>query len=106
MFDCVRMVHSRRKLFELAELSRAPLAVEAVRRIDAIFDAERAINGLPADQRLAVRQQSTARVVTELETWIRENRGKLSRHSPVAKAMDYMLVRWETFTRFLSDGRI
>ncbi len=37
--------HSRRKLFELAELSRAPLAIEAVRRIDAIFDAERAING-------------------------------------------------------------
>jgi transposase len=98
--------HSRRKLFELAELSRAPLAVEAVRRIDAIFDAERAINGLPADQRLAVRQQHIAPLVTELETWIRENRGKLSRHSPVAKAMDYMLVRWETFTRFLSDGRI
>jgi transposase len=26
-----------------------------VRRIDAIFDAERTINGLPADQRCAVR---------------------------------------------------
>src|SRR3954463_16081341 len=106
MFDCVRMVHSRRKLFELAEVSRAPLAVEAVRRIDAIFDAERAINGLPAEVRLAVRQQHIAPLVTELETWIRESRGKLSRHSPVAKAMDYMLVRWETFARFLNDGRI
>ena len=37
---------------------------------------------------------------------MRESRGKLSRHNPVAKAMDYMLVRWETFTRFLRDGRI
>jgi transposase len=98
--------HSRRKLFELAELSRAPLAIEAVRRIDAIFDAERAINGLPADARLAVRQQHIAPLVTELETWMRESRGKLSRHNPVAKAMDYMLVRWETFMRFLNDGRI
>ncbi len=37
---------------------------------------------------------------------MRESRGKLSRHAPVAKAMDYMLVRWEAFARFLGDGRI
>jgi hypothetical protein len=85
---------------------RAPLAIEAVRRIDTIFDAERAINGLPPDKRLAVRQQHIAPLVVELETWMRESRAKLSRHNPVAKAMDYMLTRWETFTRFLSDGRI
>jgi hypothetical protein len=98
--------HGRRKLFELAELARAPLAIEAVRRIDAIFDAERAINGLPADARLAVRRQHIARLVIDLETWMKENRGKLSRHNSVAKAMDYMLTRWEAFTRFLNDGRI
>jgi hypothetical protein len=46
--------HGRRKLFKLAEVARAPLAAEAVRRIDVIFAAERAINGLPAEQRLAV----------------------------------------------------
>src|SRR5918997_2631445 len=98
--------HGRRKLFELAELSRAPLAIEAVRRIDAIFDTERPINGLPAAARLTVRQQHIAPLVTELETWMRESRGKLSRHNPVAKAMDYMLTRWKTFARFLGDGRI
>ena len=37
---------------------------------------------------------------------MRENRGKLSRHNPVAKAMDYTLTRWEAFTRFLRDGRV
>jgi transposase len=98
--------HGRRKLFELAELSRAPLAIEAVRRIDAIFDAERAINGLPAEKRLAVRRQHIAPLVAELEAWMRESRGRLSRHNPVAKAMDYMLTRWEAFTGFLHDGRI
>ena len=30
----------------------------------------------------------------------------MSRHAEVAKAMDYMLKRWETFSRFLGDGRI
>ncbi len=37
---------------------------------------------------------------------MRGERGKLSRHADVAKAMDYMLKRWDAFTRFLDDGRI
>ncbi len=46
--------HGRRKLFVLADVAKAPLAIEAVRRIDAIFDVEREINGLSAEQRQAV----------------------------------------------------
>jgi hypothetical protein len=98
--------HGRRKLFELAELQRAPLAIEAVRRIDAIFDAERTITGLPAEERLSVRRQHVTPLVAALETWMKETRDKLSRHNSVAKAMDYMLPRWVAFTRFLTDGRI
>jgi transposase len=37
---------------------------------------------------------------------MRKEYAKLSRHSEVAKAMNYMLKRWNTFTRFLDDGRI
>jgi transposase len=98
--------HGRRKLFDLAQLARAPLAVEAVRRIDAVFAVERTITGLPAERRLAVRQQHVTPLVTELEAWMRAARGTLSRHADVAKAMDYMLRRWDTFVRFLHDGRI
>jgi hypothetical protein len=87
-------------------VARAPLAAEAVRRIDMIFAAERAINGLPAEQRLAVRQQDIAPLVIELERWMRQTRAKLSRHNDLARAMDYMLKRWEAFSRFLADGRI
>jgi hypothetical protein len=39
-------------------------------------------------------------------TWMRAARSKMSRHADVAKAMDYMLKRWQTFSRFLDDGRI
>ena len=98
--------HGRRKFFELAELGRTPLAVEAVRRIDAIFTAERDINGLPPEQRLAVRRHAIAPLVADLEGWMRAARARLSRHADVAKAMDYMLKRWDAFTRFLGDGRI
>jgi transposase len=84
----------------------APLALEAVKRIDAIFAVEREINGRSADERLAVRRERVAPLVSALEIWMRSERGKLSRHSEVAKAMDYMLKRWAAFTRFLADGRI
>ena len=98
--------HGRRKLFVLADLAKAPLAIEAVRRIDAIFDVEREINGLSAAERLAVRRGRVAPLVESLEQWMRAERAKLSRHADVAKAMDYMLKRWVAFTRFLEDGRI
>ncbi len=37
---------------------------------------------------------------------MRDERARLSRQAPVAKAMDYMLERWDGFTRFLDDGRV
>ena len=37
---------------------------------------------------------------------MRTERAGLSRHADVAKAMDYMLKRWDDFARFLDDGRI
>ena len=45
--------HARRKFFDLARLNKAPIALEAVRRIDALFAIEREINGLPPDERRA-----------------------------------------------------
>jgi transposase len=109
--------HARRKFFELADIAAnlrrgkqaapiSPIALEAVKRIDAIFDVEREINGLPAEKRLAARQERSAGLVAAFEAWMRAERAKLSRHAAVAKAMDYMLTRWEAFTRFLGDGCI
>ena len=112
--------NARRKFFELADIESAarrkaqrrapqvisPMALEAVQRIDVLFDIERSINGRPAEQRLAVRQEQSAPLVGALETWMGEERRKLSRHSDVAGAIDYMLKRWASFSRFLEDGRI
>ena len=109
--------HARRKFFELADIAAtrrskttatpiSPIAFEAVRRIDGLFDIEREINGLSAAGRLAVRQERGTPLVAALEAWMRAERAKLSRHNAVAKAIDYMLTRWQAFTRFLDDGRI
>ena len=98
--------HGRRKFFVLADVGKSPLALEAVRRIDAIFAAERDLNGRLADERLTLRQTTLAPLVTALQDWMRAERARLSRHNDIAKAMDYMLKRWPAFTRFLDDGRI
>jgi transposase len=63
-------------------------------------------NGQSPERRRAVRQELSAPVVANLETWMREQRAKLSRRNDIAKAMDYMLKRWSAFTRFLDGGRI
>ena len=98
--------HGRRKFFELADLQKAPVAIEAVRRIDELFAIEREINGQPPDQRRAIRQQRSKPLANALETWLKAERKKLSSKAPVAKAIDYSLKRWPAFTRFLDDGRI
>ena len=67
-------VHARRPFFIMADVTAnarrqaqgnttsviSPLALEAVRRIDALFDIERAINGHSTEQRRAVRQELSA----------------------------------------------
>lgn len=112
--------HTRRKFFVLADIAASarrkaqgkapavisPMALEAVRRIDALFEIERAINGQGADQRQAVRQTLSAPLVADLKAWMVEQRAKLSRGNDLAKAIDYMLKRWTAFTRFTGDGRI
>jgi len=113
--------HARRKFFELADVKAtarkgrslaeeiSPVALEAVRRFDTIFDVEREINGLTAEARHDARQRLVRPMVSDLHDWLRSERARMSKHNPVAKAINYMFEedgRWEAFTRFLDDGRI
>ena len=112
--------HARRPFFIMADLEAnarrkakgqrpaviSPIAIEMVRRIDALFEIEREVNGQTADERKTTRQQHSKPLISDMELWVREQRAKLSRDNDLAKAFDYMLNRWASFTRFLDDGRI
>jgi transposase len=109
--------HARRQFFELADIAAnarrgknaaviSPIALEAVRRIDALFEIERLINGRSAAERLDLRTAQSAPLVADLEVWLRDQRSRLSRSAAVAEPIDYMLRRWPSFARFLDDGRI
>lgn len=112
--------HARRKFFELADVEGAarkksrgertgpiyPIALEAVQKLDALFDVERGINGKTPAERLAARQELSAPLIAELHDWLHAQLAKLSRNHDLAKAINYMLRRWDSFTRFLVDGRV
>jgi hypothetical protein len=73
--------HARRKFFVLADLTQnaqrkaqgktppfvSPLALATVRKIDALFDVEREINGTSVADRLAARREFSLPLVTEME---------------------------------------
>src|SRR5207247_4797758 len=102
--------HARRQFFELADIAAharrgknaaaiSPVALAAVKRIDALFDIERDINGLSAEERLRVRQEQSAPLLAALEAC--EEHSRLSRSASVAQPIDYMLKRWDRFARFI-----
>lgn len=112
--------HARRKFFELADVEGAarkksrgekapiifPIALEAVQKLDALFAIERDINGKSPAERLAVRHELSAPLMAELQEWLSAQLARISRNHDVAKAINYMLRRWDAFTRFLADGRV
>ena len=70
------------------------------------FEIERSINGRSAEERVQVRQTLTRPLVEDLQVYMREQLAKLSRGNDLAKAFNYILKRWPSFTLFLEDGRV
>jgi transposase len=113
-------VHARRPFFAMADIEEnarrrasgkkeiplSPIAIEVVRRIDALFEIERSINGKSPEERIAARQHLSRPLVDDLRVYMRQQAAKLSRGHDLVKAVNYMLKRWLAFTLFLDDGRV
>jgi len=102
----VAVFPSRLSRYNLVKQGEAPIASEAVRRIDMLFEIERSINGQTPEQRLVVRRERSRPLIADLEIWMRQQRALLSTKNDTAKAINYLFNRWEAFTRFLDDGRV
>ncbi|MCW0233055.1 MAG: IS66 family transposase [Ferrovibrio sp.] len=98
--------NARRKASGKKEIALSPIAIEVVRRIDALFEIERSINGKSVEKRLAVRRMLSRPLVDDLRLYMRAQLEKLARGHDLAKAINYMLKRWAGFTLFLEDGRV
>lgn len=84
----------------------SPIALEAVKRLDELFEIERAINGKTTAGRHAVRQEKSKPLLDDMQAWLLRERETLSRSAEVLKPINYMLRRWGDFAHFLDDGRI
>ncbi len=84
----------------------SPLAHEAVRRIDRVFDAERALNGQAPEARLAARRLQVAPLVAELADWMQAVRARLSRHNdhPASKLDQFLPWNWQNAVATKADA--
>lgn len=98
--------HLRRDFHDIWKATGSPIAREALERIGALYDIEREITGKPAAQRLIARQAESRPRTEAFRDWCEEQLARVPRKSDLAKAINYALNRWTSFTLFLEDGRV
>ena len=102
---CRLLAHARRKLFEVFETTKSPIAEEALRRIQALYAIEADITGRPADQRQAERQRRS-KPLLEASNLDEAQRRRASGKTALGKALQYSLSRWDALSRYAEDGRL
>ena len=100
------LAHARRKFFDLHAANKSQLAGFALEQFAKVYDIEREVKELNADQRQAIRQQHTKPLLAALHEWMLLQRQKLPDSSATAKALEYSLRRWTALTRFADDGQL
>jgi transposase len=100
------LAHARRKFFELWANHQSTVAEQALAFFGALYDVEREVQELDADDRRRIRQLKAQPVADDLQAWLLLQRQRVPDGSATARAIDYSLQRWAALTRYLGDGRL
>ena len=100
------LAHARRKFFDLHAANQSQIAEFALQQFGRVYEIEREVKELSADQRRAIRQQQTKPLLDALHQWMLLQRQKVPEGSASAKALDYSLRRWVALTRFVDGGQL
>jgi transposase len=98
--------HARRKIFEVHQSTKSPVAADALKKIAEFYRIETTIRGRPPDQRREVRQEQSKPLLTELGRWFTAQLGRLPPKGALAEAFRYALANWTALMRYLDDGRL
>lgn len=98
--------HLRRDFHDVWKSTGSEIAKDALDQIGRLYDIERAIKGLTADRRRDVRQEKSRPRVLAFRGWLDAQVLRIPAKGDLAKAMQYALNRWTSFTLFLDDGRV
>jgi transposase len=100
------MAHARRKFHELWVHHQSAIGEQALKFFIQLYEIEREVRDLPADERKTIRQDKTKLIVDALHQWLTQQRQKVPDGSATAKAIDYSLKRWQALVRFIDDGEL
>ncbi|WP_156775630.1 IS66 family transposase [Hydrogenophaga sp. RAC07] len=100
------LAHARRKFFDLQAANQSQIAQIALEQMARIYEIEREVKELSAEQRLAVRRERAKPLLDALHEWMTLQRRKVPDGSATAKALDYSLKRWAALIRFADDGQL
>jgi len=98
--------HARRKFFDLHVANQSPLAQQALVRIAKLYEIEAHVKEMTVEDRQRYRQEHAVTALSNLKSWLVENRLKLAPNSAMAKAFDYTLRRWDALERYAQTGCI
>lgn len=98
--------HARRKVFDVFEATKSPIAETALEWVKRLYAVEARIRGQPPDLRHAVRRAETVPLLGRLRSWLVEQRAKLPPRGGLSLAFGYILGHWEALCRFTTDGRL
>ncbi|MEY9460498.1 IS66 family transposase [Bradyrhizobium ottawaense] len=98
--------HTRRRFYEVAQATSAPIATEALRRIAELYAIEANVRGQSPVHRLAARHNRSRPIIDAVRLWLEAQLPLVPGRSTLAEAIRYALSRWEGLTRFLHDSRI
>ena len=98
--------HARRKFEELHHLGATRQTSTALGYFQRLFDIEDRVRDLTDDARLAVRQAESRPLLSEFKDWMEGQLQRLRPKHELRGAINYMIKRWDSFTRFLESGAI
>jgi len=98
--------HVRCKLKEVYDHDSSPIAKEGLDRIAALYAIEKDIRRTPAENRLAVRQEKSAPLVTAFFDWLHIQRARVSRKSRLGEKLAYIDKLRHGLMVFTGDGRV
>jgi hypothetical protein len=80
-------------------------ALHLIARLYRVEERAKALS-LSADERLALRQRVSARLIDKLHRYLLELQPEVLPKSPSGAAVRYALNQWQALTRFLQDGEL
>ena len=100
------MAHARRKFFDLHASNKSEIAQQALTYIARLYELEREVQHLSADERLRIRQTQSQPLLDALHQWMLRQRQRVTDGTATAKALDYSIKRWAALSRFAQDARL